>query len=106
MRKVFLIGVLAVSLHGAESALDRARLLYSRADYKASLEVLRTNPEDSAARQALTGQNHFMLGEQKRASDAFQKAVRLEPGNSNYYLWLGRAYGRRAEMSNPLFAMN
>jgi Flp pilus assembly protein TadD len=106
MSKVFLIGFLVAGLCGAESGFDRARLLYSRADYKASLEVLRTDAEDSAARHALTGQNYFMLGEQKRASDAFQKAVREDPGNSNYWLWLGRAYGRRAEMSNPLFAMN
>ncbi len=86
--------------------MDRARLLYSRADYKASLEVLRVIPEDSAARHALTGQNYFMLGEHKRASEAFQKAVREDPGNSSYYLWQGRAYGRRAEMANPFSAIN
>jgi Flp pilus assembly protein TadD len=106
MRKVLLIGLLVAWLCGAEAPLDRARQLYSRADYKASLEILRTLPEDSAAKHALTGQNYLMLGEQKRATEAFQKAVREDPGNSNYYLWLGRAYGRRAEMSNPLFAMN
>src|SRR5579862_56725 len=105
MRKALLFGFLAVSLCAAESPLDRARLLYSRADYKASLEALRAVTEDSAALHALAGQNYFMLGEQKRASEAFQKAVREDPGNSNYYLWLGRSYGRRAEMSNPFSAM-
>jgi Flp pilus assembly protein TadD len=106
MRKTFLIGLLAVSLCGAQSPLDRARLLYSRADYKASLELLRSIPEDSASLHALTGQNYFMLGEHKRASEAFQRAVREDPGNSSYNHWLGRAYGRRAETSNPFSAIS
>jgi Flp pilus assembly protein TadD len=106
MRNAFFIGLLAVTLARAQTPLDRARLLYSRAEYKASLEVLRTISEDSAALHALTGQDYFMLGEEKRASEAFQKAVREDPGNSDYYLWLGRSYGRRAEMSNPFSAMN
>ena len=35
---------------------------------------------------------------------ACQKAVALEPGNSQYHLWLGRAYGGKAEHSSFLFA--
>jgi cytochrome c-type biogenesis protein CcmH/NrfG len=46
-----------------------------------------------------------MLGEYKKASDALEKAVAAEPRNSDYALWLGRAYGRRAETSNPFSAM-
>jgi len=33
-----------------------------------------------------------------------EKAVRVEPSNSNYHLWLARAYGRKAEDSSPLSA--
>jgi len=36
--------------------------------------------------------------------EAFEKAAAAEPSNSKYQNWLGRAYGRRAESSNPLSA--
>jgi tetratricopeptide (TPR) repeat protein len=52
----------------------------------------------------LIGQNYFMLGDYKKATEAFQKAVTAQPNNSEYNLWLGRAYGRRAETATPLFA--
>jgi hypothetical protein len=38
----------------------------------------------------------YGTGEFKRATEAFEKALGSEPSNSNYALWLGRSYGRRA----------
>ena len=38
---------------------------------------------------------YFMLDEWDRAINACERAVKLEPGNSSYHLWLGRAYGER-----------
>jgi Flp pilus assembly protein TadD len=52
----------------------------------------------------LTGQDWFMLGEYKKAGDAFEKAVHMEPSNSELYHWLGRTYGRRAETGSMLTA--
>jgi tetratricopeptide (TPR) repeat protein len=45
-----------------------------------------------------------MQGDFKQASEALEKAVAVEPSNSGYALWLGRALGRRAEASNPFTA--
>lgn len=84
--------------------LERARERYNRTDYHGSLELLKNLSEESAEEHFLAGQNHFMLGDYKRSSEAFQKAAKLAPTNSGYSLWLGRAYGRRAEMANPLSA--
>jgi Flp pilus assembly protein TadD len=44
------------------------------------------------------------MGEFKKAGDYIQKAATGNPTNSEYLDWLGRAYGRRAETSNPLSA--
>jgi tetratricopeptide (TPR) repeat protein len=52
----------------------------------------------------LIGRDHFMLGDYKSASEAFERAFSLEPGNSDYALWLGRSFGRRAETGSPFFA--
>jgi tetratricopeptide (TPR) repeat protein len=52
----------------------------------------------------LAGKASYQLGEYKKAIEAFEKATLAEPSNSRYYNWLGRAWGRRAETSNPLAA--
>ena len=45
-----------------------------------------------------------MLGDFKKACDFLHKSSELDGNNSDVYLWMGRAYGRRAESSNPLTA--
>ena len=37
-----------------------------------------------------------------RAADYFESATTLEPKNSTYFLWLGRAHGREAQAANVL----
>ncbi|HYZ87492.1 MAG TPA: tetratricopeptide repeat protein, partial [Bryobacteraceae bacterium] len=50
------------------------------------------------------GRSYFMLGDYKRAAEAFETAVGLDPGNSDLHHWLGKSFGRRAETANPLSA--
>jgi Flp pilus assembly protein TadD len=88
----------------ASDVLDRARDLYQHTDYQASLQVLAADPTPGAENRALRGKNYFMLGDLKKASDAFELAVAGNPGNAEYTLWLGRAYGRRAETGSWMTA--
>ena len=89
--------VLSCSLAASEDAMKRAVELYQRTDYRGSLQILARGAAPEAAAMHLTGKNYFMLGDYKRAAEFFDKAVAMEPSNSDYVLWLGRAYGRRAE---------
>ncbi len=82
----------------------RANNLYLRTEYQQSLAVLHAAPGTDAASLQLAGQNWFMLGEYKKASDMLEKAAALDPNNAKLIHWLGRAYGRRAETSNPFAA--
>lgn len=41
----------------------------------------------------------FVEEDYKASGEAFEKAVDAEPGNADYHLWLGRAWGRKAERS-------
>ena len=93
-----LIGLFLVTCLFAQDRLRQAEELYQKTEYKASLAVLQ-GPR-WAAEYALIGRDCFMLGEYKKAAEAFQRAFALEPGKSEYAHWLGRAFGRRAEMSN------
>lgn len=86
-----------------QDQLKRAEELYDKTDYRASLAWLRELPSSHAAHY-LMGRDHFMLGEYKKATDSFQKAVALQPSKSEYAHWLGRTFGRRAETSNPFAA--
>lgn len=84
--------------------LKRAEDLYQRTEYQQSLAIAEAEKQPTATVYGLIGRNHFMLGDFKRAADAFLKAVALEPNSSEYNHWLGRTYGRRAETASPLFA--
>jgi Tfp pilus assembly protein PilF len=85
--------------------LEEAHRLYNFCDFEGSLRIIRALPHKDAASYALLGQDYFMTGDYKKASDALEKAVALEPRSSDYFMWLGRAYGRRAETANPFSAM-
>lgn len=84
--------------------LRKAEELYQRTDYHGSLKVLRAIPSPDAKARSLMGQNAFMLGDYKQAVEYFQKLTEIDPTNSDYVLWLGRAWGRRAETASPFTA--
>ena len=99
-----LLAVLAPAM-AASPELERARGLYDRTHFEQSLQVLGGMAAKDAPAYALMGRDLFMLGDQKKASDALEKAVAADPASAEFALWLGRAYGRRAETANPFSAM-
>jgi tetratricopeptide (TPR) repeat protein len=107
-------------LPAATPEWERARELYHRTAYRESLAVLlaapvagrpsgqlpgqpKDQPKDAATLQ-LIGQNYFMLADYKKATEFLEEAAVMEPNNAQLLNWLGRAYGRRAETSNPFTA--
>jgi Flp pilus assembly protein TadD len=104
MRFLSAVALAVWPLLAVPSDLEQARRQYHETNYQASLKLLeQIRPPDGAALE-LTGLNLYMLGEYKRATEELQKAVDAAPGNSEYALWLGRAYGRRAESDSPFAA--
>ena len=91
-------------LAASPTSLDQARQLYQLTDYAASLKILEAiQPKDGPVFE-LIGRNHYMQGEYKKATEILEKAAAADPANSDYELWLGRAFGRRAETSSPFTA--
>jgi len=98
-----LLGVWSL-LAASPADLEQARKLYSKTDYDGSLKILQAiDPKDSAVHE-LIGQNYYMLADYKKAMESLDQARAGDPGNSNYELWLGRAFGRRAETDSPFTA--
>jgi tetratricopeptide (TPR) repeat protein len=89
----------------APNDYERAKSLYEKTEYAVAADLLtHSSQPKSPAAWALLGQCYYQDGEYKKAIEAFEKASLNEPSNSFYHNWLGRAWGRRAETSNPLMA--
>lgn len=104
MRVVAAVCLLAGYAFASQDTVKHAEALYERTNYRGSLQLLAQDPAPDAATYSLMGKDYFMLTDYKKASELFEKASGLDPGNSEYMLWLGRAYGRRAETANWLTA--
>ena len=78
--------------------------MYQKTEYREALRLLETNPQQTGPTYVLTGKCYYMLEDYKKATEALEKAVAVEPDNSSYFNWFGKAYGRRAETSSFLTA--
>ena len=83
--------------------MDKAEDLYRHTAYEASIALIDHHSETPEA-AFLLGRDYFMMGDFKKAVDYLTKASQAASSNSDYMDWLGRAYGKRAETSNPLLA--
>ncbi len=83
--------------------LGAAEELYKRTDYEGSLALLNSRTTDPAV-LFLFARDYFMMGEFKKANEYISKAVQADSSNSEYMDWMGRIYGKRAEVGNPLMA--
>lgn len=104
MRFVTIAVLFCCPILASEEVRSRAVALYQRTAYNHSLHVLESNPKPDAVDHFLAGKNYYMLGDFKKAIGVFEQAAERDATNAEYLLWLGRAYGRRAE-ANWLIAM-
>lgn len=84
--------------------LTEAQRLFRSTDYSASLNLLANDSNPDAATYALMGKDEYMLGNFKMAIEDLTKAADLNPSSSDYALWLGRSYGRKAQTGSPFTA--
>jgi len=99
------IAVCLAAAVAVASDVDRARALFERAEYRQVAELLKGSPErETPEALFLAGRAWYQLGDFKRAVEALLKAAGARPRDSNVWLWLGRAWGRRAETSNFITA--
>ena len=96
--------IIAGCLLAAPVTFEQANKLYDRTDYEASLKLLSAIADKDARVYDLMGKNYFRLGDFKKASEVYERAVAADPSNSAYENWLGKAYGKRAETSSPFTA--
>jgi tetratricopeptide (TPR) repeat protein len=99
-----LLQITASMLASSPEDIQRARALYQRTDYEAVVRLLDNQSDQGAAENALLGKAYYQIGEYKKATDSLERAIEKDPKNSDYYDWLGKVYGKRAETSSILTA--
>jgi tetratricopeptide (TPR) repeat protein len=95
-------GLLLVALPLFAADVPQARALYQTTEYTRALALIEGAATPDALR--LAGQCHYFLKDYRKAVDVLERAVKLAPRDAATLLWLGRAWGRRAENANPFQA--
>ncbi len=98
--------LLAATLLASAPELDQARQLYQKTDYADALAVLQKIPSNDWQTLLLSAKVYYGLDKYSDAIDALDQAVKLAPDQPELYLWLGRAWGRRAETANIFQQVN
>ena len=99
--------LLLVTLTLPATAADSARDLLCAGRVDDALTALQARiqaaPQDAEAPNLLS-RAYLLIEKWDRAVEAAERAVALQPKSSDYHLWLGRAYGNKAEHCNPFCA--
>jgi tetratricopeptide (TPR) repeat protein len=103
-KKYAILALLWLALAAASSAADpnpRELLASGRVDEVTNLlnRRIQTAPNDAEALHLLA-RAYFAQQRWDQAISAAERAVALQPSNPEYHLWLGRAYGEKADKSN------
>lgn len=102
-----LVGLLCLALTlpaAAWTAPDTSHLLDAgRPDEALRVLDAHADGKDAAVQNAL-GRVYYSIEDWDHALQHCRKAARLEPDNAIYQLWLGRSYGQKANVSNPIRA--
>jgi tetratricopeptide (TPR) repeat protein len=104
--RIFFFIVLAVVPLSASDGLAAQKLLeQGRVDLAVGVlkDQISGDPNNAQAYNLLC-RAYLMADKWNRAVSACEHAVKLDPGNSQYHLWLGRSYGQKAEHVNALSA--
>ncbi len=108
LRPLAFVLIFATFLPTTEASASPSELLAAGRidDVIASMQAkLERTPSDSAAYNYLC-RAYFSVEDWDNAISACEKAVSLDPRNSDYHLWLGRAYGEKADHASPFSAVS
>jgi tetratricopeptide (TPR) repeat protein len=53
----------------------------------------------------VAGHRHYTAGEFEKAASHFQRALKIEPNDSDCYFWLGKSYEMLADIRGPVLGL-
>lgn len=96
----FFVAVALVQAVEPAADLKRANRLYQETRFDEAIHLLQNSRSTDPRVLQLLGQNYFMVEDYKKATEVLERAVAGDPRSAEHHLWLGRAWGRRAETSS------
>lgn len=89
-----------------ETSLERARSAFEKGEYTQAIEILKTAAasEPNGDVYVLLTRSYLELNQYDAAVNSAEKAVAIDPKNSEYHRWLGEAYGAKADHASMLSA--
>jgi tetratricopeptide (TPR) repeat protein len=103
MKSRIFFGLIVLATAQIAAALDPPPALLAAGRVDDAISALRSKisaaPNDADAYHLLC-RAYFSLSKWDQAISACEKSVSLDPHNSRYHLWLGRAYGEKADASS------
>jgi tetratricopeptide (TPR) repeat protein len=108
IRAAFACLLLLPGLAGAEeSPLEKAKGSFEKGEYAQAIEILK-NTAGSGSKDGgvyvLLARSYLELNQYDAAVNSAEKAVAIDPKNSEYHRWLGEAYGAKAGHASMLSA--
>ncbi len=92
-----------------DAALGAARQAYEASDYAKAAQLLQAaaakDPQNGEI-ELLLAQTYYEMQQHDAAIASAEKAVALQPRNSVYHEWLGKAYGQKAEHASLFGALS
>ncbi len=92
---------------GEESPVEQAKAAFEKGEYTRAIEILKSaagsEPNDGDV-YVLLARSYLELNQYDAAVNSAEKAVAINPKNSDYHRWLGEAYGAKADHASMLSA--
>lgn len=115
-KKIWLVGTLvltcfAISTHAlnASEAAEAALRAYLDGEYPKAVQILQSASAKEPANSELfllLSKSFYEMKEFEKASESAEKAVAIDPRNSQNHEWLGRSYGERADRAGWFAAIS
>lgn len=90
-----------------ESPLEKAKGAFEKGEYTQAIEFLKNAAGGKPAEgdvYVLLARSYLELNQYDAAVNSAEKAVAINPENSDYHRWLGEAYGAKADHASMLSA--
>jgi tetratricopeptide (TPR) repeat protein len=92
---------------GEESPIEQAKGAFEKGEYTRAIEILKSaagSEPNNGDVYVLLARSYLELNQYDAAVTNAEKAVAINPKNSDYHRWLGEAYGAKADHASMLSA--
>ena len=92
---------------GEESPLAQAKAAFEKGEYTRAIEILKSaagSEQNNGDVYVLLARSYLELNQYDAAVNSAEKAVAINPKNSDYHRWLGESYGAKADHASMLSA--